>query len=383
MRRAIVVIALCALVAGCKLKPHGLPDGGERGDGSSSSTGCGLVSGSGCHAVTPASCECELAASAHLLSGRTAATSVTIGSKLIIVGGQAGGGALTGDTLGTVVGSDGTPGAWKSEPIPTPHANAAVAAVGSNVYIFGGEAGMAGSSDVFVGHVADDASVTYEATTALPATRTQAGAAGSDSHAYLVGGKSDLSAAYDGQVLEVSVDAEGLVTGYAAATPLPEPRLRPSAVVLNGYLYVVGGLFTGAADTCAKDQVLFAKVNDDGSLGAWTATTSVGTQPIGAVLVAGANRLYLVGGTGKYGDTAKDATGSVVDVGSVLEAEAKSDGTLGAWTRVGYLPDQRYGHVAAIINSKLLVFGGLIDSTQVLGDGYLATVNGDGSLSCP
>lgn len=339
-------------------------------------------SGSACRStISAAPGNCQLATVAILPAPRTATTAVTIGGDLYVVGGQGPGGALATSIFGSTVAPGGALGAWRSAVLPEARPNAGVVAVGTAMYVFGGEtsASPGASTDVFVAHrQADGTLSSFGKTLALPDTRTQMGIAASATHVYLVGGKKDLPTQEDALVTVASLDAEGNVTRYAPGTPLPQTRSRPSAVVVRDRLYVVGGYFEGNDRACGRDTVIFAPIAADGSLGAWTATTSFPKIPAGASLVASANRLYVIGGIASFGDTDRQ-----VPVGSVLMAEAKDDGSLGGWTRVGFLRDQRYGQAAALVNDHLFVFGGLVEGVRVLDEGFAGTVLPDGSLHCP
>jgi hypothetical protein len=85
------------------------------------------------------------------------------------------------------------------------------------------------------------------------------------------------------------------------------------AVVANGYLYIVGGSGTS--------QVQFTKLNTDGTIGPWTATTGPPATSYGhATSVAG--RIYAIG------------VGTVIgspDRNRVQSAPINTNGSLGAW----------------------------------------------------
>ncbi len=387
MPQRLVVIALCLSVAGCKshkgAADAGTPNSNTSGYQNPGGTGIPApVNGSACKATTPAAAgDCLMKASAGLPAARVSGMGAVAADRFLIVGGQSADTSFPGNVLGTVIGSDGKPGAWTTSAIPVTHPHQAVAVVGGDLYLFGGEVvgTLNGSADVFSGAIGDQGAVTFHPAKLLPEARTYLAAAASADHIYLVGG-GPTTIDQDAKVYVVSLASDGTISGYRPGPPLPEPRGRAGAVVVNGYLYVAGGEFAGASDSCAKDQVLYAKVNADGSLGAWTATTSLGAQPTGAVLVASGAHLYLVGGTAAYGDKSQGD-----DVGSVLEADIHADGSLGVWQRVGYLPDQRFNHSVGVVAGKLLVFGGLVMNPTpdiALSDGLMATIQADGTLSC-
>jgi hypothetical protein len=70
-----------------------------------------------------------------------------------------------------------------------------------------------------------------------------------------------------------SVDPTAGTVGpwQALTSPLPQQLVGMSATVYNGFLYVAGGLTTGALPSAA---VFSAPINADGTLGTWTTATN-------------------------------------------------------------------------------------------------------------
>ena len=67
-------------------------------------------------------------------------------------------------------------------------------------------------------------------------------------------------------VFYAQVFTNGTIGTWNAATPLPEPTANHGGAVANGFVYVIAGLTTGNRLT---NNVYYAKINLDGSLGAW------------------------------------------------------------------------------------------------------------------
>ncbi len=81
---------------------------------------------------------------------------------------------------------------------------------------------------------------------------------------------------------------------WNATTPFNIPRHAHTSVVYNGYLYVIGGTSDGV--TCFND-VQYAPINADGSLGTWQSTTSFNTGRRSHTSVVYNGYLYVMGGT--------------------------------------------------------------------------------------
>lgn len=162
------------------------------------------------------------------------------------------------------------------------------------------------------------------------------------------------------------INSGGGVGAWTATTPLPSVRFHHKAVAYNSHLYVLGGTNGGSF----FDDVLYAPINSDGSLGSWTATTSfTGIRAaLGAVAVN--NYLYIAGGEYGSGNRQSD----------IQRAAIRTDGTLGGWTTVGSLPTGRGNIGMTAVNNNIYIVGGN-SSGGVLHTATLRyPVNADGSL---
>lgn len=172
------------------------------------------------------------------------------------------------------------------------------------------------------------------------------------------------------------------------ANSLPVQRGHHATVYANGYVYVIGGWINADA-TKAKSTIMYAKVNADGSLGAWScqganttgAADSCGTAPVNSnTLPAGrqfltaafANGyLYAIGG----GDSSNTAQSSV------YYAKVNADGSTGAWTTTNnQLPAPRTGHSTVVANGYVYVIRGQRADGTTMVNLFFAKLNADGSL---
>jgi N-acetylneuraminic acid mutarotase len=188
---------------------------------------------------------------------------------------------------------------------------------------------------------------------------------------YLVGGGVARGGS-DAAVFIARLDGTGAITGYDPAGALPAARSSASAAVVNGRLFVVGGIFDGSDKSCSSSTIISAPIEAGGRLGSWSGNTSLPKPPQGAALAVSGNTLLLVGGISNYGDAA----------GSVLAATVEADGSLTQWKRIATLKDNRYGHGAAVVGGSLYVLGGNIDSTTLSSEAFSAKVSIDGAASC-
>ncbi|MFC1522830.1 hypothetical protein ACFL6Y_10520, partial [Elusimicrobiota bacterium] len=138
------------------------------------------------------------------------------------------------------------------------------------------------------------------------------------------------------------------------------------SVLHNGRIYVLGG-------TGSSGAVNFAKINPDGTVSGWTATTALPVwngatvfsdqSAFGAVVYN--NRIYVIGG----GNPQRDGT---------AYAQINDDGSLGSWTQGTRLPAARTYHSVVEHNGKIYAIGGWVGSDY--NGVHFSQVNPDGTL---
>lgn len=204
------------------------------------------------------------------------------------------------------------------------------------------------------------------------------------SYLYAVGGNDSTVAAdaWAANTASVSVnelvDAPTSVLGAFAwsaweqATPLPQARAFAAAVAAGpgnsvvtvpGELYVLGGLDPAGV---ATSGVYRAPVAPDGTLGAWTATTSLPQARFGHAAAAFRGRVYVSGGVGADGLAAT----------AVWSAPIHADGTLGGWTALADLPAPLAYHQLVSYAGYLFAVGGTSEGADPLSATLDPTVNG-------
>lgn len=148
-------------------------------------------------------------------------------------------------------------------------------------------------------------------------------------------------------------------------------RVRGSAVAANGYLYHLGGLDGSGATTTSVE---YAKLNADGTVGSWAATTSLpgARRQFQAVVANG--YVYVIGGR----------DGSNVAQSTAYYAKLNADGTLGSWNSTTALTSgtvARFGHGTVAYNGYMYIIGGFNNTPTALDTMYAAKINADGTLA--
>jgi hypothetical protein len=166
-------------------------------------------------------------------------------------------------------------------------------------------------------------------------------------HLYVLGGYHYTDA--DGMVVSnvvyrAKVGADGGVGSWQTATALPEPVFFPSAAVWNGRIYVTGG-WNGSN---LVNRVYSAEAREDGSLGPWVAQKSL-PEAVYTHAAVSNGTLYVLGGTVNGGNDIQN---------SVYFAKINADGTLADWAATTPLPSPVSNHGAVVANGRVLVFGG-------------------------
>jgi Leucine-rich repeat (LRR) protein/N-acetylneuraminic acid mutarotase len=155
---------------------------------------------------------------------------------------------------------------------------------------------------------------------------------------------------------------------WKSATPLNIARSGHTSVAYNGYLYVLGGT---QDDVNRFNDVQYAPILSDGSLGAWRATSPFNMGRRGHTSVVYNGYLYVMGGTPNGGDV----------LGDVQFARINPDGSLGAWQNTTPFGPGRLGYSSAISNGYLYVIQGFYYSAaSPLTDVQFNKFNPDGSL---
>lgn len=183
-------------------------------------------------------------------------------------------------------------------------------------------------------------------------------------YVYVIAGN-DNSDVAQSTVYYAKLNADGSIGAWATTTALPQTREELSAVTVNGYIYAIGGRNSVGA---TQSTVYYAKLNADGTVGTWNTTTALTTDRSNHSSVTANGFVYVLGG---------DETGGTVT--TVNYARANSDGTLGAWnTTTAFSAARRY-HASTIANGYVYSLGGAvggIDSAEVA----YAKLNTDGTI---
>lgn len=281
------------------------------------------------------------------------------------------------DTQIAKIGDTGDVGAWRtsSEQIPTNGKyRFGYRAYNGYLYLSGGESNMTGT--LYAPIYANGDIGAWRTSATMATGRYGQGFVLYKGYAYYYGGND--GAIYLNDTGYARVDAEGIAGTSTTTTALGASLSSTTAacsIAYNNYVYHIGG-YTGSTYTA---QVIYAPINNDGTLGAWTTTNSLASPISGGTglgtqscAVAG-GRVYTIGGRTR-------TAGGGVNVASIQYASFNANGTLSSWTL------NPTDYVGDVNNQAAVGYNGYIYSLGLAGGGlsdrvYRASVNGDGTLS--
>lgn len=157
----------------------------------------------------------------------------------------------------------------------------------------------------------------------------------------------------------------GTLGSWSAVTSLPSAIFGLRAGHSRGYIFVVGGV-TG--DSTFQSTTYSTLVGANGTIASWSAATSLPQATYAHAAVAFNGRLYVLGGE----------TCSMCFQSAVYSAPISTDGTIGSWTAIAKLPQALSGLSAVAVNGHLYVTGGWNGNNQ--SSIYSAPIKGDGTI---
>ncbi len=230
------------------------------------------------------------------------------------------------------------------------------------MYIIGG--GSSGSNTIYYSKLNTDGSPNAFSTNTntLPANRKYAASSVSNGYLYVIGGSTDgTNANAQTTTYYAKLNQDGSIGAFNATSALSTATHQGGSIAVNGYIYFIGGANTSGT---AQSTVYYAKQNSDGSLGSWTTTNSI-TAKLGPAVTNASGYLYVLGG---------GASGS----NTVQYARINADGSLGSFTtNANNLAGNRGFAGAVAANGYLYLIGGT--SGTVSNNVSFAKQNADGS----
>ena len=200
----------------------------------------------------------------------------------------------------------------------------------------------------------------------LPSARSYHSSVVYKGYIYVIGGFQNNKLFND--VLYASIKKDGTISNWEQTTSLPNNLYGHVNFVNNGYLYVVGG-WNGGSGTLRN--ILYASINNDGTIGNWKTANSFSTQRSFLSSVIHNNFIYILGG--------ENNNSALSDV---QYAPINKNGTIGKWKKTKRLPSARYFHSSVVNNGYIYVIGGGYHdgNNHFFDDVYYAKIKKNGSI---
>ncbi len=300
-------------------------------------------------------------------SGNITTGSLTVSRSLSVLGSIQTNGGLS---VGGASRFDGSVGVNGTQTIQAKNDSTSVFKVlnASGGSLFNIDSTNAGTATLF-GMVPGETSPWNSATNTIPAGRYGGNVVTANGYVYQIGGN-DASSNSTSTVYYAKLNSDGSVgTWTTSGNSLPAARARSGATVVNGYVYVVGGINTF---TTAYTTVYYAKLNSDGSVGTWqTATNSLPAGRQSGSMASANGYMYFVGGQDTAGTTHND----------VYYTRVNADGSVGTWTTsANPVTNERNFQSSLINNGYLYIMGGQNNAGTQQSTVYYSKLNAsDGS----
>lgn len=147
---------------------------------------------------------------------------------------------------------------------------------------------------------------------------------------------------------------------WQAVGNLPTPLERFALVKSQGKVYILGG-----ANGSPVNKVYFTDVDPDGNLLTWRETTALPYVAANLGAVVYGDELWIIGGNNGF-----------VDVANIYTAKINLDGSLGAWTAKTSYPLPISRHTIDVTSVGFIVVGGVSNGTNLQAI-YCSEINED------
>jgi len=294
-----------------------------------------------------------------------------VNGRVYAAGGILSGGVVSSGVWSAAMLPDGSLGSWIAEgTLPAPREALVLVSWGGRLYAIGGFDGSA-KATVYWAPLEENGRVgEWSLTESLPGARFKHGALAHDGYLYVFGGDNGIfpqSTVYSSPITD-----NGPIGSWTAGTSLPAARNGHAVAVSSGRVYLSGGVGIGLETTVWRADLA------GGTVGAWTAETAMPAGRFRHASAASRDRLYLLGGF----------DGSVAR-SEVYVATVSADGTLGVWSAMSSMATARFMGGLAFDGTRFYAAGGFDgtlgmsvgESTALTGVLYLSEAATDSGFS--
>lgn len=215
-------------------------------------------------------------------------------------------------------------------------------------------------------------------TTPMPGPRAFHGSAVLGHYYYALGGQVGGTEATEkptASVVRARVNPDGTLGAWEETTALPAPRLyiNNSTIVLNDVVYIVGGA-DAAANGSKYRTAIFSRPLPNGALMPWSESQPFGDSGLSQfVSVSTPGHIHVIGGYDESRQVRKE----------VWSNSIYADGSMGAWSPGPPLPVPLWFHSAGVAGGRVYTWGGVPTADANQGSSarvFSAPIQGSGRL---
>jgi hypothetical protein len=233
--------------------------------------------------------------------------------------------------------------------------------VGGTIYFMGGlsSGGTAQSAVYYTTPASDGTTVWSTATNGLPGARWEYSSAVWNNRIYVTGGASNnTGGGAPSTTVYASPDLSSggdIASAWTTTTAFTVSRKGHTAIAYAGNLYILGGF----DNTNYLNDVQYAKINTDGTVGSWNYTTSLPQRIRNADGFAANGYMYLFGGRSDTAVCTSNTYVAPISANTTIASGNNPTGT-GEWyqTNVRWTSGDRFGAMATYYEGKAYVLGG-------------------------
>ncbi len=249
-----------------------------------------------------------------------------------------GGQAKYGPYFPTLEVYDPVMGTWtRKASMPTARNGQTGVAVGDKVYVIGGEPRAQASLPTVEAY--DPATDTWTQKANMPTRRTFACAAAANGKIYIFGGIIAGEPADPDWNTRIVEEYDPPMDHWTRKADMPTPRAGAAAAVVDGKIYVVGGVSGGLLN-----QPVGAVEEYDPATNTWTRKVDMPTPRVFLSVTAVGDRIYAIGG--------------MAYASAVFSTVEEYHPATNTWTSDPGMPTARYMHATCAVNGKIYAIGG-------------------------
>ncbi len=193
--------------------------------------------------------------------------------------------------LTPVYGADGDIGTWVSkEPMPTARTSLGAAEVNGKIYAIGGFTDLNNTEEY------DPITDTWTIKAAMPTPRFSFAIAAYQSKIYCIGGLTGRGAPFSSSVTGAIEVYDPATNAWEIKQPMPTPRANFEANVVNGQIYLIGGITGGPNSAVSTNQVY------DPTSEKWETKQPIPYPVASFSSTVIGNKIYVLGGQGNSDD---------------------------------------------------------------------------------